>query len=97
MTSGALGTALRHLRDIFNGRTVIGLTDGQLLERYVASKDEEAFEAIIARYGPMVLSTCRVTLWDEYDVDEAFQATFLVLARKARSVRICDALGGWLH
>ena len=97
MTGGALGTALRHLRDLFSGRTVIGLTDGQLLERYTASNDGEAFEALVARHGPMVLATCRALLRHDHDVEDAFQATFLVLARKARSVRSGDALGGWLR
>ena len=97
MTGGASGTALRHLRDLFSGRTVIGLTDGQLLERYTASNDGEAFEAPAARHGRMVLATCRALLRHDHDVEDAFQATFLVLARKARSVRSGDALGGWLR
>ena len=97
MTGGALGTALRHLRELFRGRTVIGLTDGQLLERYATSNDGDAFEALVARHGPMVLATCRAVLKHDHDVEDAFQATFLVLARKARSVRAGDSLGGWLH
>src|SRR5262249_36223266 len=61
------------------------------------SRDEAAFSALVARHGPMVLATCRAILKHEHDVEDAFQATFLVLARKARSVRGGDALGGWLH
>ena len=49
------------------------------------------------RHGPMVVATCRAVLKHEHDVEDAFQATFLVLARKAGSVRTDDALGGWLH
>ncbi len=90
-------TTLRHLRDLFSGGTAVGLTDGQLLSRYAASNDGAAFAALVARHGPMVLSTCRAILRQEHDVEDAFQATFLVLARKARSVRAGDALGGWLH
>ena len=78
------------------GRSV-GLTDGQLLARYAASNDGPAFAALVARHGPMVLATCRAVLRHEHDVEDAFQATFLVLARKAPSVRAGDALGGWLH
>ena len=56
-----------------------------------------AFEALVARHGPMVLATCRAVLKNEHDVEDAFQATFLILARKAGSIRGGDALGGWLH
>ena len=97
MASAAFGTALRHLRDLFGTGTVGGLEDGQLLARYSNAQDEVAFEAIVARHGPMVLATCRAVLRNEHDVEDAFQTTFLVLARKAHSVRGGDALGGWLH
>ena len=96
-SSLAMGGTLRHLRDLFHDGTTLGLGDGQLLARYAATRDEAAFEALVARHGPMVLATCRAVLKDEHDVEDAFQATFLVLARKARSVRAGDALGGWLH
>ncbi len=65
--------------------------------RYAHSRDETAFEALVARHGPMVLATCRAILKHDHDVEDAFQATFLVLARKAGSVRAGDTLGGWLH
>jgi RNA polymerase sigma factor (sigma-70 family) len=97
MKAGVSGTALRHLRELFSGRTVIGLTDAQLLERYAASNDGEAFEALMARHGPMVLATCRALLMHDHDVEDAFQSTFFVLACKARSVSRGDALGGWLR
>jgi RNA polymerase sigma factor (sigma-70 family) len=97
MASGALGGSLRHLRDLFGDGTAVGLGDAQLLARYAASRDEAAFAALVARHGPMVLATCRAVLRNEHDIEDAFQATFLVLARKARSVRGGDALGGWLH
>ncbi len=84
MTSSATGTS-------------VGLGEGPLLARYAAARDETAFVALVARHGPMVLATCRAVLRQEHDVDDAFQATFLVLAMKARSVRAGDALGGWLH
>ena len=91
------GAAFRHLRDLFGAGSVVGLGDGQLLARYSSSKDEAAFEALVGRHGPMVLATCRAVLRNEHDVEDAFQATFLVLARKAGSIRGGDALGGWLH
>ncbi len=97
MSTGALGGTLRHLRDLFGDGTAVGLGDGQLLARFAGSGDQAAFEALVARHGPMVLATCRAVLKHEHDVEDAFQATFLVLARKARSVRVGDALGGWLH
>jgi RNA polymerase sigma factor (sigma-70 family) len=98
MASGlASVTALRHLHDLFNGGSATGLTDGQLLARYTASNDGPAFTALVARHGPMVAATCRAVLQREHDVEDAFQATFLVLARKAGSVRAGDVLGGWLH
>ncbi|MHB1562072.1 MAG: sigma-70 family RNA polymerase sigma factor [Isosphaeraceae bacterium] len=97
MSTGALGGTLRHLRDLFGDGTTVGLGDGQLLARFAHSGDQAAFEALVARHGPMVLATCRAILKHEHDVEDAFQATFLVLARKARSVRAGDALGGWLH
>ena len=97
MASGAMGVAVRELRDLFRSGSSVGLTDGQLLARYAASNDGAAFAALVARHGPMVLATCRAVLRHEHDVEDAFQATFLVLARKALSVRAGDALGGWLH
>ena len=97
MASAALGTAFRHLRDLFGAGSVVGLGDGQLLARYSDSKDEVAFEALVGRHGPMVLATCRAVLKNEHDVEDAFQATFLVLAKKAHSIRGGEALGGWLH
>ena len=97
MASGAMGVAVRELRDLFRNGSSVGLTDGQLLARYAASNDGPAFAALVARHGPMVLATCRAVLRHEHDVEDAFQATFLVLARKAPSVRAGDALGGWLH
>ena len=97
MSTTTMGGALRHLRDLFGEGTVVGLTDGQLLARYVDRQDGPAFAALVARHGPMVLGACRAILKHEHDVEDAFQATFLVLARRAASVRDGDALAGWLH
>jgi RNA polymerase sigma-70 factor (ECF subfamily) len=74
-----------------------GPSDGLLLERFVAGGDERAFEALLRRHGPMVLGVCRRILGDAHDAEDAFQATFLVLARRASAVVPREAVGGWLH
>jgi RNA polymerase sigma factor (sigma-70 family) len=82
---------------VFRGETVLGLSEWQLLERYLDQRDEVAFEALVARHGPMVLGVCRRALVNQTDVDDAFQATFLVLVRRARHLGPRDAIGPWLH
>jgi RND family efflux transporter MFP subunit len=72
-------------------------TDAHLLGRWTAGRDETAFELLVRRHGPMVLAVCRRALADPNDADDAFQATFLVLARKAGSVARGDVLAAWLH
>ncbi len=74
-----------------------GLTDGQLLARFVAARDEASFAALLQRHGPMVLGVCRRVLRHVHDAEDAFQATFLVLARKAASVVRRDSVGCWLY
>ena len=77
------------------------LSDLELLARFTAKNDrdvsEAAFAALVARHGRMVQGVCRRILGDDHDTDDAFQATFLILARKATSVRVEDSLGRWLH
>ncbi len=88
------------LRAIIDGGTVTGLTDGQLLERFSARRGEElelAFTALVRRHGPLVFGVCQSLLRNPHDAEDAFQATFLVLARKAGSLRQPDLLGPWLH
>jgi RNA polymerase sigma factor (sigma-70 family) len=72
-------------------------TDAQLLERYRQMRDEAAFESLILRHGPMVFGICRRVLANVHDAEDAFQATFLVLVRKAASIRRRKALGAWLY
>src|SRR5262249_52314296 len=71
--------------------------DGQLLERFVTGRDEVAFEALVRRHGPMVFGVCRRILRDNHESEAAFQATFLLLARKATAVVKRDSVGGWLY
>jgi len=97
MASGREGAILGHVHRIFGVGGVAGLGEGQLLERFVAGRDELAFEALVARLGPMVLGVCRRRLADPRDVEDAFQATFLVLVRKAGSIRDRDRLAPWLY
>src|SRR6266849_412795 len=84
----ARGSVARQIELLFAGGSVAGLTDRQLLERYIARRDavgETAFAALVARHGPMVLGVCRQLLGDLHHAEDAFQAVFLVLARKAPS------------
>src|ERR1700758_3394133 len=91
------GALFYQLERLFGQGTSIGSTEGELLERFVAGRDEAAFEALVARHGPMVLGVCRQLLRDPNDVDDAFQATFLVLVRKAGTLGRRDLLGNWLY
>jgi RNA polymerase sigma factor (sigma-70 family) len=86
-----------HLERLFRSGTSTGLTEGQLLDRFASGRDETAFVALVERHGPMVLGVCRRFLRDPNDVDDAFQATFLVLVRKAGTLRRKELLGNWLY
>ncbi len=97
MARGQWSVVLRHVQKIFQGASVAGLTEGQLLDRFLATRDEAAFGAIVARHGPMVLGVCRGVLTDPHDVEDAFQATFLILVKKARGLQNRDRLGPWLY
>ncbi len=88
---------LRDIQTLFRTGSTGGLTDGELLVRFVATGDEAAFEVLVHRLGPMVLGVCRRTLNDRHDAEDAFQATFLVLARRAASVEPPERVGSWLY
>ena len=90
----------RQIESLFEGGSVAGFSDRQLVERFVSGRDavaEAAFAAIVSRHGPMVLAISRAILGHRDEADDAFQAVFLVLARKARSVTHPDLLANWLY
>jgi RNA polymerase sigma factor (sigma-70 family) len=97
MSNGQLDNVLRHIRSAVAARQARELPDRELLERYVAGHDETAFTAIVERHVGLVLGVCRRILRHEHDAEDACQATFLVLARKAGTIRKGDALASWLH
>jgi RNA polymerase sigma factor (sigma-70 family) len=97
MASAQFAVVYRQIGRLFRIGSVAGLSEGQLLDRFVSRRDDAAFEAIVARHGPMVLSVCRAMLRDPNDVDDAFQAVFLVLVRKADALRQRERLGNWLY
>ncbi len=97
MKNGETNTAIRDLHTLFEVGSVGGLSDGQVLDRFVARREEAVFEVIIHRHGPMVWGVCRRVLRDHHDAEDAFQATFLVLARKAASVKPREKVGNWLY
>jgi len=97
VSDNSAGGAVRDLRTLFEAGAVGGLADGPLLARFVARGEEAVFEAIVRRHGPMVWGVCRRILQDHHDAEDASQATFLVLARRAASVRPREKLGHWLY
>jgi RNA polymerase sigma factor (sigma-70 family) len=100
VAKGRQGDVWRYAHVLFNEGVIGDVADDQLLERFVTTHREAgelAFEALVARHGPMVLRICRTILRDEHDAEDAFQATFLVLARQAASIRSRASLASWLH
>jgi hypothetical protein len=90
----------RSLGTLFRFGALGSLSDRELLECVLArpgSESEEAFRVLVERHGPMVLGLCRSLIKDAHDAEDAFQATFLVLARKASSIRRRDTIGPWLY
>jgi RNA polymerase sigma-70 factor (ECF subfamily) len=97
MAGRQLTAALDRLRQAALRHDGAGLTDSELLDGFIAQRDEAAFEALVRRHGPMVLGVCQRILRNEADAEDAFQATFLVLVRKASSVRPRGMVGNWLY
>lgn len=86
MSRTNVGAAVRRLCGSLAADRAADVADHELLQRFLASRDEAAFAALVRRHGPMVLGVCRRVLRNDADADDAFQATFLVLVRKATSV-----------
>src|SRR5579864_6399732 len=97
MATSQMSDVIQHLR-----RTVLlpdeaGLTDGQLLNVFTSRREESALAVLVRRHGPMVWGVCRRILRNDHDAEDAFQATFLVLVRKAASIRPREMVGNWLY
>jgi RNA polymerase sigma factor (sigma-70 family) len=97
MATAQATVLLKHLRDLVAADKTTELPDAQLLEQFTSNQEEAAFESLVRRYGPLVLGVCRRVLRHWHDAEDAFQATFLVFARKAASIRKVQSLGSWLH
>src|SRR3954451_15745977 len=85
---------------IFGGGSAAALSDGQLLDRFLGpagETSEQAFEALVTRHGPMVLRVCQQVVGNRHDAEDAFQAVFLVLARRGGSVRRQESVASWLY
>src|SRR5919199_1771899 len=88
---------VRHLRTLADAEAARDLSDAELLERFRSGREEAAFALLVQRHGAMVLGVCRRLLGDAHDAEDAFQATFLVLARKAASVVKREAVASFLY
>jgi RNA polymerase sigma factor (sigma-70 family) len=100
MTHASSQALSDHFQVLFGPGTCAGLTDGELVDRFRTDRKlggEQAFETLVTRHGPMVMSVCRGLLDDPSDVHDAFQATFLVLARRAGAIRKKESVGSWLY
>jgi RNA polymerase sigma factor (sigma-70 family) len=96
MARNQLNIVFSHIRHLVGARQCGDSTDNDLLQRFAAQREEAAFAALMHRHGPMVLRVCRRVANNLEDAEEAFQATFLVLVRKANSIRRGEAVGSWL-
>jgi RNA polymerase sigma factor (sigma-70 family) len=100
MSGGLQGSVLRSIQTLLSVGSVGGMTDGQLLEQFLSRQNEAAeaaFAALLALHGPMVWNVCRSVLSDPHAAEDAFQATFLILVRKAASIRRRELVGPWLY
>jgi RNA polymerase sigma factor (sigma-70 family) len=97
VATGQSNRVVRYLRGLALGQGCAALTDAQLLEHFLGHRDDASFEALLRRHGPMVLGVCRRVLRNEADAADAFQATFLVLVRKAASIVPRGMVGNWLY
>lgn len=96
MANNHVSEIIQHLGRIVLRSDGAGLADGQLLSRYIEGRDENAFAALVKRHGPMVWGVCR-RLLNQHDAEDAFQATFLVLVRKATTIDPREMVANWLY
>lgn len=97
MADGNRGTAINQLRRLIGEESGCTLTDAQLVQSFVQRRDEASFEVLVWRHGTMVFNLCQRILHDKHEAEDAFQAVFLVLARKAGSIGKSEAVGSWLY
>jgi RNA polymerase sigma factor (sigma-70 family) len=97
MVQATSALLLRHIRQLVDRQDISQVTDSELLRRYVMARDEASFAALVRRHGPMVWSVCRRALFQYQEAEDAFQATFIVLAKKAAAVRWQSSIAGWLY
>src|SRR5579871_582129 len=97
MGTAVLASALEQLRAMVHAKACEELSDRQLLEQFLIQREEAAFVALLQRHGPMVLQVCRRVQGNDHDAEDVLQATFLLLARKAGSIRKPESLASWLH
>src|SRR5437660_12158469 len=97
MATEQLRRVFQTLREAVPSSEAASRTDGQLLRSYIRSREEAAFAALVQRHGPMVWGVCRRVLGSDHDAEDAFQATFLVLVRKAASIVQREKVANWLY
>ena len=97
MADAPMEAALRYIRGLAAARYTADQSDGMLLRAFIEEQDQGAFTALVKRHGAMVLTVGRHVLPNSQDAEDVFQATFLLLARKAASIREAESLAGWLH
>jgi RNA polymerase sigma factor (sigma-70 family) len=97
MAMSQLSKVIKHLRGIVDQQEAQHTSNGRLLELFITQRDETAFEELMRRHGPMVWGVCQRVIPNSHDAEDAFQATFLVLVRKAGSVRPREMVGNWLY
>ena len=97
MATGSMKTVIQHLCKSLRLHEDVPLSDAQLLKQFIDHRDESAFATLVHRHGPLVMGVCRRVAQDPHDAEDAFQATFLILVRKAASIARRELLANWLY